>query len=153
MINGLLVFAVFFACMGAFKCAPDGSIEFNTTALALLASTALTSELAWREVPFSLTLWLLIDIAVIAAIVAAAVWRRRLPRTDWAVLALFAPSWYFYAFPGPQGPQISTLAVSAQLLVTFPAASVWKRTKRARERRPDIFNEFDLRAAHGQPGG
>lgn len=121
MIEALFVFAVLCACMGAFMRSEDGCVAFNATALALLASTALTSAVIWWRVPFSLGRWLAIDIAVIAVVVVNAIWRRRLPVTDILVLTLFAPSWYFYVTPGPLGPGVSTLAVSAQLLLTFPA--------------------------------
>lgn len=120
MIEALFVVAVFCACLGAFRRGEDGCVAFNVTALALLASAALTSILLWLEVPFDAGFWLAIDIAVIGAIAANAIWRRRLPVADWAVIALFTPSWYFYAFPGPLGPDVSTLAVSAQLLLTVP---------------------------------
>lgn len=155
MIDALFVFAVLCACLGAFRRSGWG-IGTNWTALALLASTALTSALFWFEVQFSLWLWLAIDFAVIAVVMAGAIWRRRLPVTDILVLALFAPSWYFYVTPDPLGPDVSTLAVAAQLLLTFPArrfgqsrlVARWKANFRYR----DEWTDFERRGRIGADG-
>jgi hypothetical protein len=154
MIDALLVFAVLCACLGAFKDAPGGRIAVNVTALALLASTALTSLLMWQGVPFNVGLWLLNDIAVMAVMAANAIARGRMVAPDWCIMALFPLAWFFYARSNdPVAPDATTLIVSAQLLLTFPAGNVWKRINQKREQQPDIFDEFDLRAAHGEPGG
>jgi hypothetical protein len=142
MIDALLVFAVLCGCLGAHR----GS----RAAMALLASTALTSALLWQEVPFNPWLWLAID----AAVIVAAVWR---PLTVAKVLivVLFIPSWVFYVDrDNPAGPNVSTLAVSAQLLLTFPFREArqvipriiarWKRTFQHR----DEWTNIDPREAH-----
>lgn len=153
MTDAVLVFAVICACMGAFQRSEDGRVKFNATALALLASTAVTSALFWLEVPFDLTVWLAIDVAVIVVVGVVALWRRSMPWTDWAVFALFAPSWYFYVYPDPLGPVVSTLAVSAQLLLTVPFRGTglrrlvarWKASFQHRHEWTDI----DPRRSHG----
>lgn len=117
MIEALLVFAVLCGCAGAWK----GS----RAAIALLASTALTSGFVWAGVPFNIVAWLLIDLVVIAAIVS-----RKPTVADMLILALFIPAWAFYVKPDAFANYATTLIVSAQLLLTFPAQSVGQISRR-----------------------
>lgn len=147
MIDALLVFAVLCACFGAFWRGEDGRLVLNIPALALLASVAATSAFVWLGVPFDWRLWGAIDLAVIGAILVS-----RMTATDWLILPLFIPAWISYGEPDAFAHGLTTLAVSAQLLLTFPAANVWKRIKQKRHEQPDIWDDYDLRAIH-EPGG
>lgn len=146
MFDALLVLAVLLACLGAFR-REDERFVFNVPALALLASVATTSAFAWLGVPFDWRLWGAIDIAVIGAILASG-----MTATDWLILPLFIPAWISYGEPNAFAHDVTTAIVSIQLLLTFPAANVWKRIKQKRAEQPDKWNEFDLRAVH-EPGG
>lgn len=146
MLDALLIFAVLCACLGSFSVGEDGRIAFNYPALALLASVATTSIFVALSVPFDWRLWGAIDLAVIGVILLS-----RMTATDWLILPLFIPAWIAYGKPDAFAHGLTTITVSVQLLLTFPAANVWKRIKQA-SRAPDTWEDFDLRAVH-EPGG
>lgn len=127
----------------AVACGIAGALTGNRTAWPLLASVGLCKALEWLHVSFDPALWLVIDFAVIAVIV-----RRDMKPTDWIVLALFAPAWAAYFLPDPARYNLSLAAVSLQLLLTFPMAATWGRTRRI-NRTFDPWDHFNLRARHG----
>jgi hypothetical protein len=117
----------------------------NRTAYALLASAAVTSALIGLEAPFSLRLWLLIDVAVIVAIFRLKHWE--IAPSDWLVIALFAPAWTFYFLPDVIADG-TTLVASLQFLMVAPFARAWAAV-RHRSRHAAKWDEFDLRDQAG----
>ncbi len=117
MADAFLLFAVLCALCGARE---DG--RFNVPALALLASVATTSAFVWLEVPFDWRLWGAIDLAVIFAIVSG-----KMTWGDWLILPLFIPAWVSYAKPDAFAHDVTTVIVSIQLLLTFPAGVILRR--------------------------
>lgn len=117
MTAALLILAVLCACFGAWK--------GKRSAIALLASTALTCLFVWAEVPFNIGLWLLIDVAVIATVAS-----RPLGVAEVAILALFIPAWVLYAEPDAFANEATTLIVSAQLLLASPWRWAWRKVRR-----------------------
>ncbi len=113
----------------------------SRTALALLVGTGLQLLLAVVDVPFFAPLWMLIDLAVAAAIV-----RMGMTRSGALVIALFIPAWVFYFIDGDLGYDGSVTVCSAQMLLTVPLARIWRRAKATRLP-PDPFDLFDLRVA------
>lgn len=105
----------------AVACGVVSASTGNRTAWALLASLGLCVAFDHAGVPFSFPLWLLIDLAVILVII-----RPNTSVADCFILALFIPAWVGYLLPDAQRFQIGFVVVVAQLLLTFPAAKLWR---------------------------
>jgi hypothetical protein len=137
MIDAAFWFAVLFGLVAA--------LSGNRTAWPLLASAAFSYGLDMAGVSFDWIWWLLIDFAVIAAIILPLA--ARPSKADIAILALFLPAWGFYAAPDPWRFWGATSVVIAQLLLTFPAANAWRRIKQVNS---DFnpWDHFNLRARH-----
>lgn len=93
--------------------------------------------------------WMAMDLCAMAIIFGI---NRKRDWQFWTILALFLAAWAFYLLPDPYRYSGSVSITILQLLLTFPVANAWKRIKLVR-RQPDRWNEFDLRAAHGEAGG
>lgn len=108
------------ACVGVFSL-----WRRNLTALPLLLSFGLASALCWQEVRFDPRLWMLIDIAVIIAIVK---WCE-IRLSEKLIIALFAVAAVAYWLP--EGPRywISWAVVVLQFLLTAPWLQAWHRTR------------------------
>ncbi len=111
--------AVFLA---ALFCGCVAALRGNRTAWALLASVAFTSGITLAGVPFHPVLWMMIDLMVILAIL-----HPKMTLCDLAVIALFIPAWALYALMPPWAPDVVTLIVVAQFLMTFPVPILWGR--------------------------
>lgn len=116
--------------------------EGNRTAWALLASLALCLGLSAAGAQFVPLVWVAIDLAVIGFIASSG-----LSAADCIIIALFIPAWAGYALPQDERFVVGTLAVSAQLLMTFPIVIVWKRVREF-NRQFNPWDHFDLRARH-----
>lgn len=113
----------------------------NRTAWALLASVGLCLAFDHFGVPFHFILWLLIDLAVILAII-----RPAMTTADVVIVALFIPAWVAYLLP--EGPrfELGFLVVVAQLLLTFPAVTVHRAIQSFWKAPSD--DGFDKRMVH-----
>lgn len=137
--------AALYVAMAAAMC---GALARNRVAWVLLASVAYCLYLDWAGVPFDKIRWLILDVNAMALI--AIVGSRT--RANCAIFALFFVGWFAYAMGDPYRYVGTMLVTIAQLLLTFPAANAWGHIKRV-QRHPHNWNEFDLRAAHGEAGG
>jgi hypothetical protein len=86
----------------------------NRTAWPLLVGALVAHCLAWAGTPFSVKLWVALDLAMMAAIVWA-------PLSRWAVaiLALFPVAWAAYVLPDPCRYMATAGIVSAQFALAF----------------------------------
>lgn len=122
----------------AVACGVVSAATGNRTAVVLLASVGLCLALDYLAVSFSFPLWLLIDLAVVLAII-----RPAMTKTDCVIIALFIPAWCFYLLPPETRFWGSFVVVVTQLALTFPLRKVWRRV-RSMPHEPDRWNEFDL---------
>jgi hypothetical protein len=88
----------------------------NRAAIALLAGTAFTAGMTSAGVPFNMAWWMLVDLAVVSAIILGT----HMGLREAAILALFFPLWGTYFVEGGVAWRVSALASAAQLLLTFP---------------------------------
>lgn len=142
------------ACAVAFA----GVRKGNWTAVPLLASAAFCALARWQAWPFNAWLWLAVDVltmigvaAPIASpvwgIVRAGAWRGLLAfRIELVVLALFVPAFAGYAMPVGPAYVLTSLAATAQLMVTPPYRRFLARFRRSL-RRHDEWTHFDLKVA------
>jgi hypothetical protein len=98
----------------AVACGCVSALTGNRTAWALLASVGLCFVFDYAGVPFSFPLWLLIDLAVILAII-----HPRMSKADCIVVALFVPAWVGYLLPDQQRFQMCLWVVVTQLALTY----------------------------------
>lgn len=137
MIDALLIIGVLCGCAGAWR--------GNRTSFALLASAALSSGLIWLGVPFVMPIWVLIDLAVLAAIMA-----RPMKYSDCPVAALFIAAWALY--PSVDAGDAGAAAlVEAVVAVQFMLSAPWRwALHRLNLRRADLKVEGDfLMVRHG----
>lgn len=106
--------------LGALVCGCVAALKGNRAAWALLASTAFTSGITTAGVPFHPVLWMMIDLAVVLAIL-----HPKMTLCDIGVIALFIPAWVIYATMPPWASEAVTLIVAAQFLMTFPVAQLF----------------------------
>lgn len=125
-----------------------GAARGNGTAWAMIVGSGLTAFLTWREVPFDAATWILVDLAVIASIVAIAAMHRGFTVTDVLVVALFPPSWWLYPNEAQWAATAIDVIVSAQLLLTVPWAWLRLRWRATGSHPKDRTNGFS-RVAHG----
>ena len=130
MADTLLLFAVLCGLAGAWK--------RKRSSIALLASVATTSAFVALDVPFDWRLWGAIDLAVILAIVSG-----KMTVGEWLVLPLFIPAWVTYAEPHALAHDVTTILVSLQLLLTFPAQSAGQILRRLAARWKANFQHRD----------
>jgi hypothetical protein len=116
IVDALFAVAVLCGCIAAWA--------GNRTAWPLLASAAASSLLIWAGVPFNLALWLLIDVAVIAAITS-----RPMSVRDTLVVVLFVPVWALYGADLPYAGKGISVIVALQLLLTFPVRRAWAKVR------------------------
>ena len=109
-IDAIVLLGILCGCAGAWR--------GNRTAIALLASAALSSLFIWRQVPFVMPVWVMIDLAVVAAILAAPV-----KYSDCLVVALFIAAWALYpsvATGDPKAADLVDLVVAMQFILSAP---------------------------------
>lgn len=99
----------------ALACGVVSAATGNRTAWALLASVGLCFGFEYFAIPFNFVVWMLIDLAVVAAII-----RPAMTAADCVILALFIPAWCFYLLPPDTRFVGSFVVVVAQLALTFP---------------------------------
>jgi hypothetical protein len=127
------------------------SLLRDRVAWALLASAAFLLGTRWMEVPFNRALWTAVDVAAAAIIVWPMVpilFARDWPRLsayskEAAIFVLFPLMWLAYTLPAAPAYVFTTIAATAQLLLTLPLRAVWGRLSR-NQSRPARWNEFDL---------
>lgn len=108
-------------------------------ALALVLSNVFLSGIAIMVGLFAPILWLLVDLAVILAIVVPDIVRwQRLTACHLAICALFPVAWYFYFTTNHHDPRefvmmtrATTVVATAQLVLSLPwrLAFYWAREK------------------------
>lgn len=137
ILNALLLLAVLCGCAGAWR--------GNRTSMALLASAGLSSAFIWLGVPFVGPVWMMMDLAVAAVVLA-----RPVKCSDLLAMALFLPAWALYpsvAAGDPEASGMVNLIVAAQFLLSAP----WRWALHRLNIRPaDLQAEGDfLRVIHG----
>jgi len=105
----------------AVACAFAGAFAGNRTAVVLLASLMLCMGLDEAGIQFNFLFWLLIDVAVIGAII-----RPDMRFRDCAVLVLFLPAWSFYLADENTRYIGGSVVVILQLMLTFPIVRTWR---------------------------
>jgi hypothetical protein len=118
----------------------------DPVAWALLASAGFCLCARWADLPFIPWLWASVDLVVFAAIAWPLLrdWAPALYQKELAILVLFPLMWAAYALPEAPAYVFTSIAATAQLLLTLPLRSLWGRVKGVRHL-PDRWNEFDLR--------
>ena len=119
---------------------------------ALLASAGFYLVTQWTGLSFDLALWIAVDVAVCLVIawqMLPLVRGRAWPwlaayRKELAILVLFPLMWAAYLLPDEPGYVFTSIASTAQLLLTLPLRVLWARGKHASVL-PKRWNEFDLR--------
>ena len=134
----------------AFACAVLSAFSGNRAAWVLVGSVSYCLYLDVTGVPFNVIRWLILDVSSMALI--AALTLPKLTLANSLIFGLFFVGWAAYALPDPHRYTISVSVTIAQLLLTFPVANFRERLRSVRQA-PDRWNEFDLRAAHGEAGG
>jgi hypothetical protein len=103
----------------AVACGVISAATGNRTAWVLLASVGLCFAFGELRIPFNFIIWVLIDLAVILAII-----RPTMTKADCIILALFVPAWCFYLLPPDPRFWGSFVVVVAQLVFTFPVEAL-----------------------------
>lgn len=112
-----------------------GALARSRASFALLASSLICTALYYSPVHFWWFVWFLIDFAAIALII-----RRDINLPDKIILGLFLPAWVAYFLPDPIPYFATSIIVIAQMLIAFPARTVWRRVKYALKN--DVTNDF-----------
>lgn len=95
----------------------------SRAAWALIGSTALSSTLILVSAPFDMSLWLLIDVAVIGAIEAG-----KPKPSDHAIIGTFPFAWVLYHIQPTWWGDAITMIVALQFLLTVPWDRLGKLT-------------------------
>ncbi len=97
------------------------ALMWDRTAWALLVGHSLAQALIDRGVPFEWTLWLPIDLCILAAIA-----RSNMKLVDVLIVGLFPLAWIGYEMDGWAGYYLVLAVVELQLLLTLPLAKLQK---------------------------
>lgn len=115
---------------------------------ALLASAAFCLFARAVDLPFIASLWFAVDLIVFAVIARPMLWHRTLDgyQKELAILVLFPLMWAAYALPEAAAYVFTSIAATAQLLLTLPLRRLMSRWMRTLNRYEE-WTRFDFRVA------